>query len=185
MSKSVRIDCPVCNYEQVPEHICPNCDTDISLLRSLLELPILETANERNIESVINAVPQESNKSHFPKIWFLLLLGIAIGFAMGSWTGYSMFQSAIISRIPEKIAQPISTQIAIAPNISTPSSPKTSPPKSYEIQTGDSLEAIALRFCGSDATWRDFVIANPILIGREDSLEVGEKLTVPKSCIRS
>lgn len=176
MTESIRLNCPVCGYQDLQKSICPNCDTDVSLLRSLLELPILEDANVAAIEN-IQSVPKESK---LPKIWLLVLLGIAIGFVMGGWTGYSMFQSTLISQIPEKVAQPTPPEVISSPVV-TPS-PKTLLPRTYTVQTGDALEALALRFCENDLAWRDWVNANPSLVGRKDELEVGEKLKIPENC---
>ncbi len=176
MPKIIRIDCPVCGYEEIPENTCPNCDADVSLQRSLLELPVLQVDNEPIIANSQNI----QKESSFPKTWLLILLGIAIGFAIGSWTGYSMFQSTLISRIPEKIAQPTPPAISSNPIVTSP--PKTSTPQTYTVQTGDALESLALRFCGNDLAWRDWVNANPSLVGRKDELEVGEKLKIPENC---
>lgn len=176
MTESIRLNCPVCSYQDLQKNICPNCDTDVSLLRSLLELPILEATNVTAIEN-IQTIPKKSN---FPKIWLLVLLGIAIGFAIGGWTGYSLFQSTLISQIPEKVAQP--TPLAITSSPIVPPSPKISLPQTYTVQTGDALETLALRFCGNDLDWRDLVIANRSLVGRQNDLEVGEKLNIPTNC---
>jgi len=177
MTESIRLNCPVCGYQDLQKSICPNCDTDVSLLRSLLELPILETANDTAIENGQN-VPKESN---VPKIWLLVLLGIAIGFAIGGWTGYSLFQSITASRISsEKVGQATPPAIISSPVI-TPS-PKISLTQTYTVQTGDALESLAVRFCGNDLAWRDWVNANPSLVGRQNELEVGEKLKIPENC---
>jgi len=176
MTESIRLNCPVCGYQDLQKSICPNCDTDVSLLRSLLELPILQVPENTASEN-IQTIPKESN---FPKTWLLVLLGIAIGFAIGGWTGYSLFQSNLISRIPEKVAQPNPPAITSSPVV-TPS-PKISSTQTYTVQTGDALEALAIRFCGSDLAWRDWVNANPSLVGRQNELEVGEKLKIPDNC---
>lgn len=176
MTESIRLNCPVCGYQDLQKSICPNCDTDVSLLRSLLELPILEAANVAAIEN-IQSVPKESKP---PKIWLLVLLGIAIGFVMGGWTGYSMFQSVIASRISEKVGQATPPAIISSP-IVTPS-PKISLNQTYTVQAGDALESLAVRFCGNDLAWRDLVNANPSLVGRQNELEVGEKLKIPENC---
>jgi nucleoid-associated protein YgaU len=176
MTESIKLNCPVCSYQDLQKNICPNCDTDVSLLRSLLELPILEAPKDTAIEN-IQTVPKESK---LPKIWLLVLLGIAIGFVMGGWTGYSMFQSITASRISEKVAEPAKPTIISIPIVTT--LPKTSSPQIYTVQTGDALEALATRFCGNDSTWRDLVNANPSLVGRQNELEVGEKLKIPDNC---
>jgi hypothetical protein len=176
MTESIKLNCPVCGYQDIQKNICPNCDTDVSLLRSLLELPILQVPEDTAIEN-IQTVPKESKLS---KIWLLVLLGIAIGFVMGGWTGYSMFQSITASRISEKVAEPAKPAIISSPII-TPS-PKTSLLQTYTVQTGDALETLAIRFCGSDLAWRDWVNANPSLVGRQNELEVGEKLKIPENC---
>jgi LysM repeat protein len=176
MTESIKLNCPVCGYQDLQKSICPNCDTDVSLLRSLLELPILEAANVAAIENIQN-VPKESK---LPKIWLLVLLGIVIGFVMGGWTGYSVFQSVITSRISEKVIEPAKPAIISSPVV-TPS-PKISLPQTYTVQTGDALEALAIRFCGNDLAWRDWVNANPSLAGRQNELEVGEKLKIPENC---
>jgi hypothetical protein len=38
---SDKIDCPVCNRSAIEINICPNCQTDLSLIRMLTELPVL------------------------------------------------------------------------------------------------------------------------------------------------
>jgi LysM repeat protein len=176
MTESIRLNCPVCSYQDIQKSICPNCDADVSLLRALLELPILQATNDSAIENIQN-VPKESK---FPKIWLLVLLGIVIGFVMGGWTGYSMFQSVLTSRISEKVTEPAKPAIISSP-VATPS-PKTSLPQTYTVQTGDALETLAIRFCGNDLDWRDLVIANRSLVGRQNDLEVGEKLKIPDNC---
>jgi len=141
MTESIKLNCPVCGYQDIKKSTCPNCDTDVSLLRSLLELPILEATNATAIEN-IQTVPK---KSQLPKIWLLVLLGIAIGFAIGGWTGYSLFQSITASRISsEKVGQATPSAIISSPVI-TPS-PKTSLSQTYTVQTGDALESLAVRF---------------------------------------
>ena len=34
-----KITCPVCDRKEIDENICPNCETDLSLIRMLMELP--------------------------------------------------------------------------------------------------------------------------------------------------
>ncbi len=39
---STKITCPVCDRSELEINICPNCQTDLTLLRMLTELPRLE-----------------------------------------------------------------------------------------------------------------------------------------------
>ena len=39
---SNKITCPVCDRSEIEINICPNCQTDLALLRMLAELPLLE-----------------------------------------------------------------------------------------------------------------------------------------------
>lgn len=39
---SNKITCPVCDRSEIEINICPNCQTDLTLLRMLAELPPLE-----------------------------------------------------------------------------------------------------------------------------------------------
>ncbi len=39
---STKITCPVCDRSELEINICPNCQTDLALLRMLTELPLLE-----------------------------------------------------------------------------------------------------------------------------------------------
>ncbi len=43
---SDKIDCPVCNRSAIDINICPNCQTDLSLIRMLTELPALAPNSE-------------------------------------------------------------------------------------------------------------------------------------------
>ena len=178
MTESIKLNCPVCSYQDIQKSTCPNCDADVSLLRSLLELPILQTANDAVIENTQNE-PKESNSS---KIWLLVLLGIVIGFAMGGWTGYSMFQSVIGDHIANNTNRSLATKPEIVATIKATPKIQPIPTKNYIVQSGDSLEDLAQKLCGNSDKWRDFVVVNPSLIGRESTLEVREKLIIPQNC---
>lgn len=41
---SIKLDCPVCGYKEIEKDVCPNCDTDLSLIRMLQELPQLDVS---------------------------------------------------------------------------------------------------------------------------------------------
>jgi hypothetical protein len=64
---STKITCPVCDRSAIEINICPNCQTDLALLRMLTELPPLPP---------IDSSSQLSN---------LTLVGILIGFILLGW----------------------------------------------------------------------------------------------------
>lgn len=37
-----KLTCPVCDRPEISGDICPNCETDLSLIRMLVELPVAE-----------------------------------------------------------------------------------------------------------------------------------------------
>lgn len=39
-----KLTCPVCDRPEISGDICPNCETDLSLIRMLVELPVAESA---------------------------------------------------------------------------------------------------------------------------------------------
>jgi C4-type Zn-finger protein len=64
---STKITCPVCDRSELEINICPNCQTDLTLLRMLTELPLLEP-----IDSSLQ-VPKWS------------VVGILLGFILLGW----------------------------------------------------------------------------------------------------
>lgn len=64
---STKITCPVCDRSEIEINICPNCQTDLALLRMLTELPVLEP---------IDSSFQVSNWS---------AVGILLGFILLGW----------------------------------------------------------------------------------------------------
>ncbi len=61
---SKKITCPVCDRKEIEENICPNCETDLSLIRMLLELPPVEKTS--------------GNKSYLLILFVIILLLISI-----------------------------------------------------------------------------------------------------------
>lgn len=39
---NTKLNCPVCGYQELAGDICPNCDTDISLIRTVHNLVPIE-----------------------------------------------------------------------------------------------------------------------------------------------
>lgn len=95
------------------------------------------------------------------KFWLVFLLLFAIGCVIGWWLAYSITQPS------KENLQNTSKPIELI----------------YTVQSGDSLVYLAEKSCGSREIWKDFVTANPKLIGRENNLEIGETLVFPQVCL--
>lgn len=44
---SHKISCPVCDRSAIEINICPNCQTDLALIRMLSELPAVESSKSK------------------------------------------------------------------------------------------------------------------------------------------
>ena len=64
---STKITCPVCDRSAIEINICPNCQTDLSLLRMLIELPL---------------IPPVDASRQLPR---LAIIAILIGFILLGW----------------------------------------------------------------------------------------------------
>lgn len=181
---NIKLTCPVCGYREIEGNSCPNCDTNLSLIRSLSELPSssLPVANQSNF------IPKP------PRVmtWQLGLAGIIllIGIGIGALGNVMFMQPQFLSNILSR-----SNSVTLSHKTSSPPNSTTSPADSsrssggdagtdqeeteYKIQQGDSLSKIAERFCGKGSSWQLMVEANPQLEGRENIIDVGEVVKVP------
>ncbi|WP_427158423.1 LysM peptidoglycan-binding domain-containing protein [Aliinostoc sp. HNIBRCY26] len=153
---TLNLNCPVCSYQNITGDTCPNCDTDLRVIRMLQELPPVPTPSIRPFNIVL-----------------LILILIGLGFAVAIFWRLSLPQlnTAVV-------ADPTPTQTTkVAPVAVIP--PKPPEPKTYKVQRGDNLSAIAQKFCGQQATWQIMLKANPQLQGRENYIDVGEVLKIP------
>ena len=164
---NIILNCPVCGYQEVASHTCPNCDTDLSVIRMLLELPYVETT--------IAAVKFKT--LYLAIALVMLLLSICVG--IGSWP---IFQPSHLDTLTVSSLHPVAASNPI-PKLSihhTPVVVKQPPqPTTYTVKSGDYLSAIALKLCGQGSSWEIVVKANPQLQGRENYLHVGEVLKIP------
>jgi hypothetical protein len=64
-----KIVCPVCDRSAIEINICPNCQTDLALIRMLSELPAIESIESR---------------FHWLK-WSIGILATSILFGWGIW----------------------------------------------------------------------------------------------------
>jgi nucleoid-associated protein YgaU len=161
---TIKLNCPVCGYTEVEGDNCPNCDTDLSLIRMLQQLPAVETS------------PSKLNSRwQFLTALLILLIGMGLG-VLGSF----MFIQ------PQVITESVTTTnpvIIATPSPQTPIVPRVSfgplQPVTYTVKTGDNLSEIAEKLCGEETSWQVMVEANPQLKGREDYIDVGEVFEIP------
>ena len=160
MNTKTKIDCPVCGYQGVDGHICPSCDTDISLIRSLEELP------------------------QHPKSWtreiaiLMLMIGITIG-AGGSFFSLqtALYTATIPNRTPKVTSSPNPS-----PQIITTTTKKPPILATYNVKSGDTLSTIAEKLCSKPTDWQLIVAVNPELQKRENKLDINQVLKIPSSC---
>ncbi|MBD2444173.1 LysM peptidoglycan-binding domain-containing protein [Dolichospermum sp. FACHB-1091] len=159
MNTKTKIDCPVCGYQGVEGHTCPNCDTDISLIRSLEELP-----------------PR-------PKSWIkeiailMLVIGVTIGAGGSFFALQTAFYTATIPNPTPKVASSPNPSPQITPVLKKPPILTT-----YTVKSGDTLSSIAGKFCRKSTDWQLIVAVNPELQKRENQLDIGQVLKIPSSC---
>lgn len=82
-------------------------------------------------------------------------------------------------------AQPTAQQVQIRPVAQTPQAPaSTSPspsnaPRTYTVQSGDTLSTISKRFYGTSSRWIDIYQANRDRLSSENALKVGQDIRIP------
>lgn len=161
MNTKTKIDCPVCGYKGIEGNTCPNCDTDVYLIRSLEELP------------------------QRPKSWTsgIAVLMLIIGITIGGAGSFFALQTAIYTAIVPKPT--VTNTTNLTPPVITPAIPKLAPPlATYIVKSGDTLSSIAGKFCSKSTDWQLIVTANPELQKRENKLDIDQELKLPSSCQR-
>ena len=73
-----QLTCPVCDRSAIEINICPNCQTDLSLIRMLTELPTIEAKIDPKVSS--SAIdPQSFNWQRIGLVISILLnLGLIL-----------------------------------------------------------------------------------------------------------
>ncbi len=178
-----KLTCPVCDRPEISGDICPNCETNLSLIRMLTELPVAEP-------TAATAKPRRQGIS----AWLLASAAICllvVGIALGGVSYAFFFQPPLVGTASQAFAQ----TSTLKPNPPTKKSAggqqwqgknfsSTSSASCggfyYTVRRGDSLSLIALRFYGNVTEGR-FKIeqANPALKHGEGSLQVGEVVFIP------
>ena len=164
-----QLTCPVCDRPGIESDICPNCETNLSTLRLLAELPIV--APKPTVSATL-------------KIWFyativaIFLLGISLATTGGSLLSPQLSQSQISS----SMAIATNTR-SVNPNQRESIAVASAPCLRdfyYRVSTGDSLAKIARQFYGDSRQSQQIVESNSQLNGREHDLDLDEKLLMPK-----
>lgn len=164
------LNCPVCGYTEIQGNTCPNCDTDLSLMRSLTELPALESAE--------SAGGVKFSKVAIWQVGVALLI-LIFGIGLGTLGSFLFLQPQLVSN---KITTPpvvIKSDKTPLTKAEEPAKRPQQPSQTYYIKPGDSLSKIAERFYGDGTLWTSLVKANPNIKGREDFLHIGEPLIIP------
>jgi Tfp pilus assembly protein FimV len=172
----IKLTCPVCDRQEIEDNICPNCETDLSLIRQLQELPVVD---EKSI-----AIPAENSLTTQPnisgKLVILAILILVLGFGLGA------MGTSLLSQKPPSVST--ATTITPLPELKPPAikyTPKSTRSQSscggfyYTVKRGDSLNRIAAQFYGRSQLLSKIVAVNPTLKGRESSIEIGEVFFVP------
>ena len=161
MNTKTKINCPVCGYQGIEGNTCPNCDTDVSLIRSLEELP------------------------QRPKSWTtgITILMLMIGITIGAGGSFFALQTAIYTATVPKPT--VTNSSNPTPQVITPVVPKPAPQlATYTVKSGDTLSSIAGKFCSKPTDWQLIVAANSELQKRENKLDIDQVLKIPSSCKR-
>ncbi len=164
------LSCPVCAYTEIAGNSCPNCDTDLSLIRLLTELP---PSSPQTMELEKLQPQQKSARWQLVAALLILMLGIGLG-AGGSFMSSQLLTSKNNPSSPmaiksDRTAAPVITQKTVKQ------------PVSYVVKSGDNLTAITEQFCGKGKSWQAIVKANLQLKTRPDLINIGEVLKIP-SC---
>lgn len=152
-----KLNCPVCGYKEIDGKVCPNCDTDLFLIRTLQELePVTKTAPIKKISN-----------------WTLAfaLLMLIIGIWLGAIGSFFLFKNQYTNNNLTVDSTVVS---------STESLTDTANANFYTVKPGDNLGVIAEKVCGKASAWKLIAQANPHLENRRDYfINVGEKLKIP------
>lgn len=158
-----KLTCPVCDRTEIETNTCPNCETDLSTIRMLKELPFLDI----KIES----------KSVKKSLIYIVLVIALFAIIAGIYGGYSIAKNnyqASLNTINQDEQEPI---ITVNKEESKPDF-KWCGGFNYQIKSGDSLYMLGLRFYGDGSAWHLITEANPSIISPQN-LEVGQVILIP------
>ncbi len=169
---NTKITCPVCGRSAIEGNVCPNCETDLSLIRMLVDLP----------EETPNTMPNSLKFLGVSLAIFLFILGLSLG---GS-------ASYLMSKNQQEV--PISSVVNSSSSSTVQKINKYSTQLSdfscvdgfyYTVKKGDYLLKIIQIFYGDSDNLSLLLDNNPKLIRRKNKLEIGEIIFIPnqnKNC---
>ena len=173
--------CPVCGSKEIEGNICPNCDADLSLIRSLTELPALEKAEgSEGVRSISKVAGWQVGVA-----LLILIFGIGLG-TLGSF----LFLQPQLARNTVNSPSSVAIKGDKTPLVPNPPAPfpsregggerGVSPLASqYVVKSGDNLTVLTEKFCGKGNSWQVMVKANPQLQSHPNLIDVGEVLKLP------
>ncbi|PSB52975.1 LysM peptidoglycan-binding domain-containing protein [Chamaesiphon polymorphus] len=162
----LKLNCPVCDRSGIDRDICPNCETNLSTLRMLAELPLV--------------TPQKSLGAAI-KMWLLSIVFAAftIGISLGAAA-----ESILSQQPPRSIVTAKATNIRSSSPTPSESNIANAYPCTreffYTVRQGDSLSKIARQFYGDIHKTQLIVQHNSQLKGRENDIDLDEKILMPK-----
>ena len=180
---TIKLTCQVCQHPNIEGNSCPNCETDLTLIRMLMELPVVEGETVLS-QSTDRPVDRYRNNA-FVFLLTGLILGVICAFAFST---YSSSRTQIATHPTPTLTTSIPSSIPIAsspiPSVTPPEqsaevSPATCTGFRYIVRPGDSLTLIAWRLYGDANLWTRIAEVNPKVRDQGDILETGEAVLVP------
>lgn len=165
-----QIQCCVCDYPDVIDDRCPNCETDLSLVRTLMNLPRTSSPSLSNGRLVLIIC-----------LVILLVLG-GIELFIGS---ISLHQSSVPLKVTISRAEDLLLLTSekrsqwLAEIASTDQNLMSCGGFNYTIRQNDTLFKLSNVFYGDDIFWNYILAVNPALKDRFNQLNIGETVFIP------
>ena len=152
----VELSCPVCASTEIAGNSCPNCDTDLSLIRLLTELP------PSSPQATVLEKPQLQLKFAGWQLGAALLI-LTMGIVLGAASSFLFWQPSQLLTTTIDSSHPIASKSdrTAAPPIAQKT--VSQQPTQYTVKLGDNLTGITEQFCGKGKSWQVMVKANPQL----------------------
>lgn len=179
---TIKLTCHVCQQPHIEDNTCPNCETDLTLVRMLMELPSIPIP--QNEPTPLRSPDRRYRNQAFLLVLMGLLLGILSSAAIGAYfSSQSQISTPPTSAVTTLIdPSPVSSVAQSQPKQSSeivPNKSSTCNGFHYLVRSGDSLTGIAWNLYGDADRSVEIVNANPTISDRVNHLEIGEILLIP------